>query len=1015
MRPRRLVIDGLRSFRRRVELDFDDRQLIAIVGDTGVGKSSILEAITYALYGGATWTAHHGDLISDTADDMLVELAFEADGKQYRIRRTGSSVNRPSTAELVNETDGDAIDDVRPVNDAVRKLIGLDRNAFLKTVILPQGKFAELLQADRADRNNVLKNIFRVDELEQVRGHAKIIRDRVWPQVEGLKQRRAALPDNPEGALTEAREQLRQADAIAGRLAKALGEARTLRDALDNAMKDDDRLQAARSTLEDLALPDTESKLDLINAREDELSETREKLENDVASRTSALADLEKRRTETTKDGLDAQVLSSTLARLEELMESVPEVSADLTGLRTDITAHTRAVAQLDGLSSADKRAAQAVMDAKAVADAAGEEKARQDGEVTRAELLLRDCRAAEREVVAAADAVTKASDDVAKAAGTKDTADTELIAASEDQLAAEATLRRLERDHAAAHAAAEVGPGDPCPICTRELPRGFKRPKATGHKQARSRHSKAAKRLHDAQTAASRADQSVQNAAAAFRDAERSLAQREQHFRKSTSQLAKQIGIDEIDSSATDQDLLAGLRGAAETAAIAESESRARLDQTTEAANTAREALRNHEQRLAADQKSIDSNRDRLQKALTRLKATIESLPQPLRPPLLDDSDIDTVELKQLRPAPVERLATSAQKRLDAITALDTQRDELRSELDSLRERLAALNEKRATEVVEPLAALRGLLIEAAHAVNTSAKLLDVETGKISLSKGSSTSAVRRDLHALMDRATVLLEKAAVAEAEIEKRQSNASKKLSQVLNDAGVNNLEAMADARANADAAKQTAVTQVENATEAAITAKELNRQLGTGGQLVDDLGNLMDLLTNRTFIGAILKQRSEALLAVASKRLEEMTGERYAFTSDFEILDELTGQPRDARTLSGGESFLASLALALGMVDLASRSGGRLDALFLDEGFGALDASNLHSAVDALQATSSAGRMVAVISHVKAIAERIDDVMVVMSKPHGSEVAWLDDVARESLAEGDMQDALDRLLV
>ena len=287
MRPQRLVVEGLRSFRRRVELDFGDRQLVAIVGDTGVGKSSILEAITYALYGGATWTAHHGDLVSDMGEDMLVELTFEADGKQYRIRRTASSVNRPSTAELVNETDGVAIDDVRPVNDAVGRLIGLDRNAFLKTVILPQGKFAELLQADRTDRNKVLKNIFRVDELETVRQHAKTIRDRVWPQIEGLKQRRAVLPDDPEDALAEAQEQLKQAESRARRLAKALEKARTLQEALDQATTDSERLKAARSTLENLPLQDAGASLDAIVAREDELSPARKSRRSSSALATS--------------------------------------------------------------------------------------------------------------------------------------------------------------------------------------------------------------------------------------------------------------------------------------------------------------------------------------------------------------------------------------------------------------------------------------------------------------------------------------------------------------------------------------------------------------------------------------------------------------------------------------------------------------------------------------------------------------------------------------------------------
>ena len=141
---------------------------------------------------------------------------------------------------------------------------------------------------------------------------------------------------------------------------------------------------------------------------------------------------------------------------------------------------------------------------------------------------------------------------------------------------------------------------------------------------------------------------------------------------------------------------------------------------------------------------------------------------------------------------------------------------------------------------------------------------------------------------------------------------------------------------------------------------------------------------------------------------------MTGSRYAFTADFEILDQLTGQPRDAKTLSGGEGFLASLALALGMVELAARAGGRLDALFLDEGFGALDTDNLNAAIDALEETAQEGRMVAVISHVKAVADRISDVMVVVDQAEGSRVFWLDDSERGGLSEQDVVAALAGLL-
>jgi exonuclease SbcC len=106
-----------------------------------------------------------------------------------------------------------------------------------------------------------------------------------------------------------------------------------------------------------------------------------------------------------------------------------------------------------------------------------------------------------------------------------------------------------------------------------------------------------------------------------------------------------------------------------------------------------------------------------------------------------------------------------------------------------------------------------------------------------------------------------------------------------------------------------------------------------------------------------------------------------------------VDKHTGQPRSPRTLSGGESFLASLALALGMVELAGRAGGRLDALFLDEGFGALDNVSLDAALDALEARAASGRLVAVISHVRSITERIEDVLAIRATPAGSEAHWL----------------------
>jgi exonuclease SbcC len=137
---------------------------------------------------------------------------------------------------------------------------------------------------------------------------------------------------------------------------------------------------------------------------------------------------------------------------------------------------------------------------------------------------------------------------------------------------------------------------------------------------------------------------------------------------------------------------------------------------------------------------------------------------------------------------------------------------------------------------------------------------------------------------------------------------------------------------------------------------------------------------------------------------------MTGNRYGFSEAFEIIDRLTGLPRGVKTLSGGETFLASLALALGLVELAGRGGGRLESLFLDEGFGSLDANALSEALDALGRQAESGRMVAVISHLRSVAEAMDRVLAITAGPSGSQVRWLGGDERDQLVTEDIEASL-----
>ena len=129
------------------------------------------------------------------------------------------------------------------------------------------------------------------------------------------------------------------------------------------------------------------------------------------------------------------------------------------------------------------------------------------------------------------------------------------------------------------------------------------------------------------------------------------------------------------------------------------------------------------------------------------------------------------------------------------------------------------------------------------------------------------------------------------------------------------------------------------------------------------------------------------------------------------SDFGVKNIASGEIRAPDALSGGERFQASLALALALVEIASRGGGRLDAVFVDEGFGSLDASALDTALATLGKVAGGGKMVALISHLRPVAEYVDTVMhVTRDDVTGSRIRVLSEVDRDRLLADDVRSRL-----
>ncbi len=161
-------------------------------------------------------------------------------------------------------------------------------------------------------------------------------------------------------------------------------------------------------------------------------------------------------------------------------------------------------------------------------------------------------------------------------------------------------------------------------------------------------------------------------------------------------------------------------------------------------------------------------------------------------------------------------------------------------------------------------------------------------------------------------------------------------------------------------------------------------------------------------NITFERFVLAAFLEDILKAANMRLEKMTGNRYYLQRteelrkygrtgglELEVFDNNTGRARQVKTLSGGETFMASLAMALGLSDVVQSTAGgvKLDTIFIDEGFGSLDPDALEQAIEVLVELHEAGRVVGIISHVTELKDRIDAKLVVEAGPSGSKARFV----------------------
>ncbi len=224
MRPLELRLKGFRSYREETVFDWRGRHLVGVVGPIGAGKSSILEAIAFALYGKTpTFERETKSLINQTASECHVELRFEVDGQVWRatrgLRRKGASGHQLQRLES-DEPDAPVLEPItgeKPVRERVERLLGMDFAAFCRSVLLAQNRFADFLKATPKERNEVLKGVFGYERFDGALETAKRRVTAAQLLLESL--------DREGSQLASAREQL---DVAERRLVAATARATTL-------------------------------------------------------------------------------------------------------------------------------------------------------------------------------------------------------------------------------------------------------------------------------------------------------------------------------------------------------------------------------------------------------------------------------------------------------------------------------------------------------------------------------------------------------------------------------------------------------------------------------------------------------------------------------------------------------------------------------------------------------------------------------------------------------------------
>ncbi|MDT8900722.1 AAA family ATPase [Anaeroselena agilis] len=1018
MRPLTITMTAFGSYAGTEKVDFGrlgDRALFLIHGPTGAGKTTILDAMCFALFGRTSGAERDGrQMRSDYVEPSVateVTFDFALGAEVYRVRRApeqevlkrrGTGTTKlPPAATLWKRTglaDGEAegavvASDWRRVTEALEGLLGFKYEQFRQVVVLPQGEFRRLLLADSAEREKILATLFRTELYRRIEEYFKQAAKGVEEAARELALRREWLLQ--ESAAESAAELTVRLAGDTARLLALTAETAEARRKLQTAQEG---LAAARRLEEQFAERErTEAALSGLVAQAAAMEARRAELAgaNQAALLAGAYESLAGRRREEERAAADLAAAEAALAGALAAKEGAEAAYAAERQREAERQAAEAAVAELAGMGDKCARLNEAVAvcartEETAAAAAVGHEAAKAAREAAAGRLgAAREERerllAEAYKAPALEGAVKEAEQFVAnheqltamrgewQAVSRRHAALADGVAGLEKELAvARDDYGRLEirwRQGQAALLARELAPGEACPVC------------GSPHHPAPARGA-----ADMPETAALEAEQ------ARVRRLEDELTGR----RRALTEAAQALG--EVTARGNKLKELLGER-----------------------AKESGESLRE-----AADGLAAELERSRAAAAdLARREQEILLLEKEAgeREKALRDAETAFMEA-QAAVREAKALLAEREKAVPAGFRAPGSLEAAMEQAVARRDKLAASLEKARTAAEEAgrrVAAAKAARAAAGEALAAVGSKLGEEREKLALRFAAAGFAGEEDFlaagrpdewrRAAEDDLAGYGRELAVARDRAE-RAAAAVEGLGRP-DVAGAEAFAATSGEVCDNLLSEQTRLQEGVRKQEAWL--KELDRLAAETAAMEEEyavLGRLAQVANGQnqqrvSFHRFVLQALLDEVTGVANARLKKMSRGRYALRRmddpihrgkagglDIEIEDAWTGVARHAATLSGGETFLASLALALGLADVVQGfSGGvHLDTIFVDEGFGTLDPEALDMAMQALVELQTGGRLVGIISHVPELKERIEARLEIVPTDRGSTTRW-----------------------